>query len=137
MYEDKGVNAYKGIESVIYGGGVRLRSFDVKGDNRQFEVQNFHRVSDKLNVSLSINPRDLVCISCPEKHAFVLPDSAGIPICLNLSDQCFYPYIPGGVGERCIGCVRVVVAMLSDLERIFREVFRPTQARPVISPGAA
>ena len=45
-------------------------------NNRQFEVQNFHRASDKLNVSLSINPRDLVCISCPEKHAFVLPDSA-------------------------------------------------------------
>ena len=25
-------------------GGVRLGSFDVKGDSRQFEVQNFHRV---------------------------------------------------------------------------------------------
>ena len=46
-------------------------------NNRQFKVQNFHRASDKLNVLLSINPRDLVCISCPEKHAFVLPDSAG------------------------------------------------------------
>ena len=34
-------------------GGVCLGSFDVKGDSRQFEVQNFHRVSDKLNVSLS------------------------------------------------------------------------------------
>ena len=96
-------------------GGIPLGSFDVKGDSRQFEVQNFHRVSDKLNVSLTINPRDMVCISCPEKHAFVLTDSAGIPICLNLSDQCFSPYIPGGIGERCIDCIRVEDARLSDL----------------------
>ena len=65
-----------------------------------------------------------MCISCPEQHAFVLPDSAGIPVCLNLSDQSFSPYIPVETGKRCIGCVRVEDAKLADLERIFREVFR-------------
>ena len=105
-------------------GGVRYGSFEVKGDCRQLEVQNFHRLSDKLNVSLSVNPRNMVCISCPEQHAFVLPDSAGVPVCLNLSDQSFSPYIPAEMGKRCIGCVRVEDAKLADLERIFREVFR-------------
>ena len=105
-------------------GGVGYGSFEVKGDCRQLEVQNFHRLSDKLNVSLSVNPRDMVCIGCPEQHAFILPDSAGIPVCLNLSDQSFSPYIPAVMGKRCIGCVRVEDAKLPDLERIFREVFR-------------
>ena len=104
-------------------GGFSYSSFDVKGDSRQFEVQNFHRVSKRLNVSLSVNPKGLLCVSCLEQHAFVLLDRAGIPICLNLSDQNFLPYIPAGIGEQCIGCVRVEDARLSDLERIFRQVF--------------
>ena len=105
-------------------GGISFGSFEVKGDSRQLEVQNFHRLSDKLNVSLSVNPSYLACITCPERHAFVLPDSAGTPVCLNLSDQFFSPYIPAKIGERCIGCVRVEDAKLADLEGVFREVFR-------------
>ena len=54
--------------------GVSYGSFEVKGDCRHLKVQNFHRLSDKLNVSLSVNPQDMVCISCPEQHAFVLWD---------------------------------------------------------------
>ena len=104
-------------------GGISFGSFEVKGDSRQLEVQNFHRLSDKLNVSLSVNPRDLACITSPEQHAFVLPDSAGTPVCLNLSDQFFSPYIPPEIGERCIGCERVEDAKLADLEGVFREVF--------------
>ena len=53
-----------------------------------------------------------------------MPDSAGTPVCLNLSDQFFSPYIPADIGERCIGCVRVEDAKLADLERVFKEVFR-------------
>ena len=80
-------------------------------------------VSDKQKVSLSVNPRDLVCISCPEQHAFVLPESARIPVCLNLSDQSFSRYNPAGMGDRCIGSIRAEDTRLSDLERIFEEVF--------------
>ena len=33
-------------------GALSCESFEVKGDSRQLEVQNFHHLSDKLNVSL-------------------------------------------------------------------------------------
>ena len=109
----------------------------IKGDSRQLEVQNFHRLSDKLNVSLSVNPRDLACITCPEQHAFVLPDSAGTPVCLNLSDQFFSPYIPAEIGKRCIGCVRVEDAKLADLERYSGKCSGATLELQVTSPGGA
>ena len=44
------------------GGGVSYGSFEVKGNSRQLKVQNCHHLSDKLNVSLSINPRDLYVV---------------------------------------------------------------------------
>ena len=90
----------------------------------RLEVQNFHRVSDRTNVSVFVNPKDLVCMGFPEPHAFVMSASAGVPVCLNLSDQSFPPFVPAMLGERCIGSLRLEDAGLGDMERVFRDVFR-------------
>ena len=53
--------------------GTAAGSFEIENDNRQLLVQNFHRVQDKVNVSMSLNPCDFVCLTCPEQHATVKP----------------------------------------------------------------
>ena len=92
-------------------------------------------VSDKQNVSLSVNSRDLVCVSCPEQHAFVLPESAGIPVCQNLSGQSFSPlfrqaWVRGALApsaSRTPGCQ--IFSASSEKSSA------PTPDPPVISPG--
>ena len=54
-------------------------------------------------------------MGCPEPHAFVMPVIAGVPVCLNLSDQSFPPFVPAMLGERCIGSLRLEDARRDDL----------------------
>ena len=53
--------------------GTAAGSFEIENDNRQLLVQNFRRVQDNVNMSMSLNPCDFVCLTCPEQHATVKP----------------------------------------------------------------
>ena len=106
------------------GCGYSSGSFELPSDERQQQVQNFHRIHDKTNVSMSVNPKDLVCLTCPEKHAFVKDGSAQLPVCIALTDQSFPPYIAAKMSESCVAVLRVEDGKLSDLDMLFRDVFR-------------
>ena len=106
------------------GCGFNCGSFELPGDDRQLLVQNFHRVHDRTNVSMSVNPKDLVCLTCPEKHAFVKPGLSPPPVCISLTDQSFPPFVSASMSESCVAVLRVEDGKLSDLDKLFRDVFR-------------
>ena len=118
-----GVGPYS-RKSVETGTGYSSGSFDLPGDEKQQLVQNFHRIHDKTNVSMSFNPKDLVCLTCPEKHAFIRIGSNPPPVCIALTDQSFPPLITANMSESCIAVLRVEDGKLSDLDTLFRDVFR-------------
>ena len=66
------------------GCGFSSGSFELPNDERQQLVQNFHCIHDKTNVSMSVNPKDLVCLTCPEKHAFIKHGPSPLPVCVAL-----------------------------------------------------
>ena len=66
-------------------------SFELPNDERQQLVQNFHLIHDKTNVFMSVNPKDLVCLTCHEKHAFIKSSPSELLICVALTDQSFPP----------------------------------------------
>ena len=73
---------------------------------------------------MSVNPKDLVCLTCPEKHAFVKGGQAGLPVCIALTDQSFPPLITSKMSESCVAVLRVEDGKLSDLDLLIRDVFR-------------
>ena len=118
-----GVGPYsrKTVETgASYGSG----SFELPSDERQQLVQNFHCIHDKTNISMSVNPKDLVCLTCLEKHAFIRIGPTILPVCIALNDQSFPPFITANMSESCIAVLRVEEGKLSDLDTLFRDVFR-------------
>ena len=49
--------------------GFSTGSLVVGGDSRHLAVQDYHSLKDKLNISMSFEPKAMVCVTCPEKHA--------------------------------------------------------------------
>ena len=61
------------------GGGFETGSFVVAADNRHLAVQNFHSLKDKLNVSMSFEPKHMVCVTCDNNHV-ILPEGVGVAL---------------------------------------------------------
>ena len=57
----------------VVGGGFETGSFVVAADNRHLAVQNFRSLKDKLNVSMSFEPKHMVCVTCDNNHV-ILPE---------------------------------------------------------------
>ena len=104
--------------------GYHTGSFIVESDARHLQVQNFHSLKDKLNVSMSFEPKGMICVSCNDSHAILSDSSDSAPVCVVLADQNFSPFVPAGRGEKCLLVVRVEDGLLSDLECVFKDVFR-------------
>ena len=51
--------------------GFSTGSLVVGGDSRHLAVQHYHSLKDKLNISMSFEPKAMVCVTCPEKRAFL------------------------------------------------------------------
>ena len=84
------------------GGGFETGSFVVNADNRHLAVQNFHSLKDKLNVSMSFDPKRMVCVTCNDNHVILPEGGGGGPVCIVLADQNFCAYVPGtGVRNAC------------------------------------
>ena len=49
--------------------GFSTGSLVVGGDSRHLAVQHYHSLKDKLIISMSFEPKAMVCVTCPEKHA--------------------------------------------------------------------
>ena len=49
--------------------GFSTGNLVVGGDSRHLAVQHYHSLKDKLNISMSFEPKAIVCVTCPEKHA--------------------------------------------------------------------
>ena len=101
-----GVGPYS-RKPVTAGCGYSSGSFELPNDERQQLVQNFHRIHDKTKVSMSVNPKDLVCLTFSEKHAFVKEGTAELPVCIALTDQSFPPLIAAKMSESCVAVLRV------------------------------
>ena len=65
-----------------------------------------------------------MCLTCPEKHAFVKPGLSPPPVCISLTDQSFPPFVSASMSESCVAVLRVEDGKLSDLDKLFRDVFR-------------
>ena len=91
-------------------------------DGRHLNTQNFHSLKDKLNVSMSFEPKRMVCVTCTDEHTIF--GAAQQPVCVVLSDHNFRPYVPVSRGEYCMLVIRAEDGLLADLENIFRDVFR-------------
>ena len=65
-----------------------------------------------------------LCLTCPEKHAFIRLGPSPLPVCIALTDQSFPPFITANMSESCIAVLRVEDGKLSDLDSLFRAVFR-------------
>ena len=107
---------------VSQSSGFCTGSMIVEGDGRHLGTQNFHSLKDKLNVSMSFDPKRMVCVTCPDEH--VILGSELRPVCVVLSDHNFCPSVPAGRGESCMLVIRAEDGLLADLENIYRDVFR-------------
>ena len=65
-----------------------------------------------------------LCLTCPEKHAFIRLGPSPLPVCIALTDQSFPPFITANMSESCIAVLRVEDGKLSDLDSLFRAVFK-------------
>ena len=106
------------------GRGFETGSFVAAADHRHLAVKNFHSLKDKLNVSMSFDPKHMVCVTCKDKHVILPEGGGGGPVCIVLSDQNFCPFVPAGRGEKCMLVIRAEDGLLSDLESIFKDVYR-------------
>jgi hypothetical protein len=94
---------------------------DVDGDTRHLACQNVHSLRDKKNFSLSINPANLECLGCAEKHKLIRGDN---PVVVVAADHNFSPILPAELGKDCVGIVRVEDGKLSEILELFRDIFR-------------
>ena len=119
------------------GGGLETGSFVVTVDHHHLVVKNFHSLKDKLNVTMSFNPKLMVCVTCNDNHVILPEGGGGGPVCIVMSDQNFCPFVPAKRGEKCMLVVRAEGRLLSDLESIFRDVFRNfCRLEVVLPPGS-
>jgi hypothetical protein len=97
-----------------------LPGFDLLGDDRQFNVNNYHIPSMKRNASASIRRGDegLFCVTCSEEHCFNGDD----PICVFITDQAFPPSLPSDEGRCCV-VLRLEDCLLSEQPGILKEFF--------------
>ena len=94
----------------------------MEGDGRHLVTQNFHSLKDKLNLSMSFDPKRMVCVTCSDEH--VVLGSENKPVCIVLSDHNFSPCVPASWGESYLLVIRAEDGLLADLDNIFRDVFR-------------
>ena len=117
-----------GRKAVCQASGFTTGSMVVEGDGRHLDTQNFHSLKDKLNLSMSFDPKRMVCVTCPDEH--VVLGSENKPVCIVLSDHNFSPCVPASRGESCLLVIHAEDGLLADLDNIFRDVFRDF-SRPV------
>jgi hypothetical protein len=96
-------------------------SFELKDDERQHTVKNFHIPSLKRNVSSNIvrEGNELKCVTCKNTHSFTGTD----PVCLILTDQNFPPALPSENTDLCCVIIRLKDCFLSELPGILKEYF--------------
>ena len=111
-----------GRKPVSQSSGFSTGSLVVMADGRHLNTQNFHSLKDKLNVSISFEPRRMVCVTCTDKHTIL--GASLQPVCVVLSDHNFSLYVTASRSESCMLVISAEDGLLADLENIFRDVFQ-------------
>jgi len=115
---------------VRLGIGAATGGFEVKGDTRQYSVQNYHVLNKKRNVSATISmppigkDDPMGCLSCPTPHSFSESLREGQPVVIILSDQTFPPVLPPTGDGNCTVIIRVEDCELWELEEVFTDRFK-------------
>jgi hypothetical protein len=94
--------------------------FELKGDDRQHRVYNYHIPALCKNVSASVARKEdeLWCVSCNESHSFNNND----PVVVILTDQNFSPMVPA-TDKKCCVVLRLEDSLLSELPGVLKEFF--------------
>ena len=74
-----------GRKAVCQASGFTTGSMIVEGDGRHLVTQNFHSLKDKLNMSMSFDPKRMVCVTCSDEHvvlgsALSCPTTTSVPV---------------------------------------------------------
>jgi hypothetical protein len=74
--------------------------FEIHGDDRQHQVNNYHIPALRKNVSASVARKEdeLWCVSCKDSHSF----NGNDPVVVILADQNFSPMIPATEKKCCV-----------------------------------
>ena len=80
------------------------RNLVVEGDKRYLSVQHFHSLKVKLNITMSFNPKSMLCVTGAEKHVILSENM--FPVCVVLADHNFCPFVPAKRGEMFMLVVR-------------------------------
>ena len=98
---------------------------NTKGDKDVFKTFRGARTKVGNNtvnqsVTMSIDPRTLMCLSCAAEHPLL--QGNGKPVIILLSDQNFLPVWPGSEPDKCIAIIRVMNPTLMELLDLLYEV---------------
>jgi len=104
---------------------VMLGTLNKAGD---YEVgKTFHGARAKKggeminqSVTLSLDPRNLTCLSCEKEHPLL--QNNGKPIVMIFSDQNYIPMWSGSETESCVTVVRVMNPSLMELVDLLAEI---------------
>jgi hypothetical protein len=99
---------------------------DHTGLNATFHGSRIREGSDTVNqsISVSFDPGKLLCVSCNGGHSIL----GKKPATVFFSDQNFIASM-AGTGNTCLNIVRMEDASLSDLYRLYCEIFCNTRFR--------
>jgi hypothetical protein len=119
-----------GREQVRQGIAAAVGGFDMRGDTRQFNVQNYHLSEKRCNVSSTVamppagREDPLGCLACTDPHSIATSLRDGEPIVIILSDQSFSPVLPPVGNGKCVVVMRVEDCELKELEDLLFDRFK-------------
>jgi hypothetical protein len=91
----------------------------LRRDSRQFVAKYFHGAEGDRNISVSIDPKGVLCLSCDESHCIRESMDAGLPLAVVLSVQSFPPVLPNS-DCKCIVVVREENGRLFKIEKVVK-----------------
>jgi hypothetical protein len=96
-------------------------AFELKDDDRQRMVKNYHIPSLKRNISTNIvrDGNELRCVTCNIPHNYTGTE----PVCLILTDKNFPPALPTNSDACCCVVLRLEDCFLSELPGLLKEFF--------------
>ncbi len=103
-------------------GPTECGSFFNKGDNRVLRSVYREDVNSLYISSLSFNPVNWKCSSCPSNHSVL--DAKGGRCVIILCDQNFPAVLPSAE-KRCLSIIRLEHGSLDDLIDLFLKISRP------------
>ena len=94
-------------------------------DYRHLGIQHIHDLEKRINLSMTVSPGDLMCLVCPDRHAFPMLGRAGQPgrpAVIFATDQNFPAMLPASKMGQCAMVVRVEEGSLVEIRCTVRDL---------------